>query len=344
MPQSQQEIQDRLHSGLDYNTAASTVYQDIGRPVNDLDSWVDYQAIEGSMDDEHVVVSLQYVEEGLLTVDLVEGQGAFGDDLAIEVLATEYQREIFVVCPRLSSPLQSSLHIASEQPGLCWQSSFHVGLCSGVCMFMSWGRLCLVCTAGLQPFVQQAASQHWFNRHWAIIADLAQVQAHGGDSSTDEDPALFFLPHRPFGQDGKPGQPLFPPLFLLMKGSDWRGAGAGSATTLTPALEPRAMPCTPFVGQQASHPKGLTYLQLFESSEEFSGWMQITMNPCWPASAFREMALNPILFLTIFDRAASARQSRAQSGPRYHGMLSLAASVRQKSRLRYCCSMSSHTQ
>ena len=110
MPQSQQEIQDRLDSGLDYNTAASTVYQDIGRPVNDLDSWVDYQAIEGSMDDEHVVVSLQYVEEGLLTVDLVEGQGAFGDDLAIEVLATEYQREIFVVCPRLSSPNHCKAH------------------------------------------------------------------------------------------------------------------------------------------------------------------------------------------------------------------------------------------
>lgn len=97
LPQAQQEIQDRLDSGLDYNTAACAVYQDVGCPVNDLDSWTDYQAIEGSMDDEHVVVSLQYVEEGLLTVDLVEGQGAFGDDLAIEILATEYQREIFVV-------------------------------------------------------------------------------------------------------------------------------------------------------------------------------------------------------------------------------------------------------
>ena len=43
------------------------------------------------------LVSLQYVEEGLLTVDIAEGQGAFGDDLAIEILATEYQREIFVV-------------------------------------------------------------------------------------------------------------------------------------------------------------------------------------------------------------------------------------------------------
>ncbi len=110
VPRAQQEIQDRLDSGLDYNTAASTVYQDMGRPVNDLDSWTDYQAIEGSMDDEHVAVSLQYVEEGLLTVDLVEGQGAFGDDLAIEILATEYQREIFVVSGQLPS-LPSQLHV-----------------------------------------------------------------------------------------------------------------------------------------------------------------------------------------------------------------------------------------
>ena len=70
-----------------------------------------------------------------------------------------------------------------------------------------------------------------------------QVQAHGGDSNADEDPALFFLPHRPIGQDGKPGQPLFPPLFLLMKGSDWRGAGAGDAAALTLALYVSGMSC-----------------------------------------------------------------------------------------------------
>ena len=94
---AQQEIQTRVENGLDYNTAAFTLYQDMGRPVNDLDSWADYQAIEGSMDDEHAIISLQFVEEGLLSVDVGEGQGAFGDDLAIEFLATEYQREIFVV-------------------------------------------------------------------------------------------------------------------------------------------------------------------------------------------------------------------------------------------------------
>ena len=59
LPQAQQEIQSRLDSGLDYNTATSTVYSELGRPVNDLDSWADYQAIEGCMEDEHAVVSLQ---------------------------------------------------------------------------------------------------------------------------------------------------------------------------------------------------------------------------------------------------------------------------------------------
>lgn len=111
MVKAQQEIQARLDSGLDYNTAASTVYTDLGCAVNDLDSWTDYQAIDGGCEDEHAVVSLQYVEEGLLTVDVAEGQGAFGDDLAIEVLATEYQREIFVV----SRSLEDSCKVLRAQ-------------------------------------------------------------------------------------------------------------------------------------------------------------------------------------------------------------------------------------
>ena len=113
MPHARQEIQARADNGLDYNTAASTLYQDMGRPVNDLDSWADYQAVEGSMGDEHAIISLQFVEEGLLSVDVAENQGAFGDDLAIEILATEYQREIFVVSsnpvPRPSAPTHGKL-------------------------------------------------------------------------------------------------------------------------------------------------------------------------------------------------------------------------------------------
>ena len=47
-----------------------------------------------------------------------------------------------------------------------------------------------------------------------------QVQAHGEDAGTDA--ALFFLPHAPLG--GTPA--TAPPLFLLMKGCGWTGAGA----------------------------------------------------------------------------------------------------------------------
>ena len=115
MPHAQQGIQARIENGLDYNTAASTLYQDMGRPVNDLDSWAEYQAVEGSMDDEHGIISLQFVEEGLLSVDVAKGQGAFGDDLAIEILATEYQREIFVVgsipLPRPTLPTHGMLQV-----------------------------------------------------------------------------------------------------------------------------------------------------------------------------------------------------------------------------------------
>lgn len=47
-----------------------------------------------------------------------------------------------------------------------------------------------------------------------------QVQAHGGNF--DGTASLFFLPHEPLEQCPE----KLPPVFLLMKGSDWRGAGA----------------------------------------------------------------------------------------------------------------------
>ncbi|KAM0908958.1 hypothetical protein ACQ4PT_015046 [Festuca glaucescens] len=56
-------------------------------------------SISGSAEDEHDVITLQYAEEGLLTVD--ENQdgraAAFGDDIAIGFLATEFKREVFVI-------------------------------------------------------------------------------------------------------------------------------------------------------------------------------------------------------------------------------------------------------
>lgn len=67
--------------------------------MDDGPSWAKYMSISGSPDDEYDIISLQYTEEGLLTVDENrEGRAAaFGDDIAIECLATEFKREIFVV-------------------------------------------------------------------------------------------------------------------------------------------------------------------------------------------------------------------------------------------------------
>ena len=67
--------------------------------MNDGPSWAKYMLISGSPDDEYDIITLQYTEDGLLSVDENrEGHAAaFGDDIAIECLATEFKREIFVV-------------------------------------------------------------------------------------------------------------------------------------------------------------------------------------------------------------------------------------------------------
>lgn len=56
-------------------------------------------SISGSLGDEYDIITLIYTEDGLLSVDENrEGHAAaFGDDIAIECLATEFKREIYVV-------------------------------------------------------------------------------------------------------------------------------------------------------------------------------------------------------------------------------------------------------
>ena len=54
-------------------------------------------------------------------------------------------------------------------------------------------------------------------------AVTSQVQAHGEDAGSGAGCELFFLPHRPLSAAGAAGGP---PLFLLMKGCGWTGAGA----------------------------------------------------------------------------------------------------------------------
>lgn len=67
--------------------------------MSDGPSWAKYMLISGSPEDEYDIITLQYTEEGLLTIDENrEGHAAaFGDDIAIECLATEFKREIYVV-------------------------------------------------------------------------------------------------------------------------------------------------------------------------------------------------------------------------------------------------------
>ncbi|RWW18224.1 hypothetical protein GW17_00017803 [Ensete ventricosum] len=55
-------------------------------------------SISGSPEDEYDIITLQYTEEGLLSIDENRNghAAAFGDDIAIESLATEFRREVYV--------------------------------------------------------------------------------------------------------------------------------------------------------------------------------------------------------------------------------------------------------
>jgi hypothetical protein len=68
--------------------------------VNDGSGWARYMSISGSEEDEHDIITLQYTEEGLLSIDENRDghAAAFGDDIALECLATEFKRDVYVVC------------------------------------------------------------------------------------------------------------------------------------------------------------------------------------------------------------------------------------------------------
>ncbi|CAN6676424.1 unnamed protein product [Malus baccata var. baccata] len=95
-------IDELLQLGMQRELAAESIYKERCIPVIDGQSWAKYMSISGSPDDEYDIITLQYTEEGLLTIDENrEGHAAaFGDDIAIECLATEFKREIYVVRTR----------------------------------------------------------------------------------------------------------------------------------------------------------------------------------------------------------------------------------------------------
>nr|KJB77182.1 hypothetical protein B456_012G124400 [Gossypium raimondii] len=92
-------IEELVQLGMQRELVAESIYKERCIPVNDDSSWAKYMSISGSPDDEYDIITLQYTEEGLLSVDENrEGcAAAFGDDIAIECLATEFNREIYVV-------------------------------------------------------------------------------------------------------------------------------------------------------------------------------------------------------------------------------------------------------
>ncbi|XP_042503833.1 uncharacterized protein LOC122080985 isoform X2 [Macadamia integrifolia] len=92
-------INELVDLGMQREIAAESVYKERCIAVDDAPSWAKYMSVSGTPDDEFDIVTLQYTEEGLLTVDENrEGrEAAFGDDIAIESLATQFKREIYVV-------------------------------------------------------------------------------------------------------------------------------------------------------------------------------------------------------------------------------------------------------
>ncbi|CAM6012119.1 unnamed protein product [Sphagnum balticum] len=92
-------IEELVQVGVSRDSAAESIMKDRCIPVTNGESWAKYMSVSGSCNDEYDIITLQYTEEGLLSVDENrEGRAAaFGDDIAIQCLASEYEREIFVV-------------------------------------------------------------------------------------------------------------------------------------------------------------------------------------------------------------------------------------------------------
>ncbi|KAK6160428.1 hypothetical protein DH2020_003809 [Rehmannia glutinosa] len=92
-------IDELVQIGMQRELAAESIYKERCIAVDDGPSWAKYMSVSGSPHDEYDIINMQYTEDGLLTVDENrDGRAAaFGDDIAIECLATEFKREIFVV-------------------------------------------------------------------------------------------------------------------------------------------------------------------------------------------------------------------------------------------------------
>ncbi|CAM6124110.1 unnamed protein product [Calypogeia fissa] len=92
-------ISELVALGVSREAAAESIYKERGIPVDNADSWSKYMSLAGALSEEYDIINLQYTEEGLFNVDEHRdgGAAAFGDDIAIECLANEFEREIFVM-------------------------------------------------------------------------------------------------------------------------------------------------------------------------------------------------------------------------------------------------------
>ncbi|XP_047315109.1 uncharacterized protein LOC124919034, partial [Impatiens glandulifera] len=82
-------IDELVQLVLQREMAAESIYKERCDAVDDGPSWAKYMSISGCPDDEFDIITLQYTEEGLLTVyeNRAGHAAAFGDDIAIECLA-----------------------------------------------------------------------------------------------------------------------------------------------------------------------------------------------------------------------------------------------------------------
>lgn len=79
--------------------AAETVYKEQCEWVKDGISWGKYMSISGRTEDDYDLIVLHYTEEGLIFVEENRDgtRAAFGDDIVLETLASQFSRDIFVV-------------------------------------------------------------------------------------------------------------------------------------------------------------------------------------------------------------------------------------------------------
>lgn len=78
--------------------AAEMAYSRHAQPVLNVESYCDYMSV-GNEGNTHFIIAISYSQSGLVSVDSDPDHSrvAWGDDFALEALATAYQRDIFVV-------------------------------------------------------------------------------------------------------------------------------------------------------------------------------------------------------------------------------------------------------